>query len=328
MAVRDWDSGSEIHEEIVVSILIANYNARHLLGECLESIYRNPCSLPFEVLVVDDHSRDGSYEMVAERFPDVRLSRNERNLHYATSNNRMIDRARGRYLHLLNADTLMQAGAIDRLVEYLEAHPETGCVGSKLLNEDGSVQASVKLLPSLRSALFGARSYIYKLFPDNPLSKQELLHLSRDMSQPFEAGYVSSASWLMRREVVDKVGYLDARLSYHVDADYCARIWKAGWNVVYLPGSVVTHLNHKGGTLANRWRRRKAVIEFHRGTWIFFRRHQMRSVWHPYTWVVATGLLARFVYSLTIQQLSEVPGITLDKPPDVQRHPRDDPRVR
>lgn len=295
--------------EAVVSILIANYNARDLLAQCLESIYRHPCSVPFEILVVDDHSHDASYEMVRERFPDVRLTRNERNLHYATSNNRMIDRARGRYLYLLNSDTLMHPHALDRLVAYLEVHPETGCVGSRLLNEDGSVQASVKTLPSFRSALFGSRSYIYKLFPNNPFSKSEMLHLSEDMSEPFKAGYVSSASWLMRREVVDKVGYLDSRLSYHVDADYCARIWEHGWDVVYLPEAVVTHLDHKGGTLLDRKRRLKSVIEFHRGTWLFFQRHQMRSPWHPVTWLVALGLSGRFVCSLIVQQLSELPGL-------------------
>ncbi len=290
----------------LVSIIIANYNGRELLRNCLESICQHPCRYPFEILVVDDHSHDGSFEMVQSCFPDVRAYRNERNFHYATSNNRMFDVARGKYLYLLNSDTLMLANALDKLVEFLEANPRVGCVGSKLLNEDGSVQASVKSLPNFASAIWGARSPLFKLFPNNRYSRAELLHLSADMSKPFTAGYVSSASWLMPSAIVRQVGYLDPRLSYHVDADYCARIWKAGWDVYYLPDAVVIHLDHKGGTLYNPRRRLKAVIEFHRGTWIFFRRHAMKSWWHPLTWVVLAGVTVRFVVSLVLQQVGEL----------------------
>lgn len=295
----------EAPAEPIVSIIIANYNGRELLRNCLHSIYEHPCRYPFEVLVVDDHSHDGSFEMVKACFAQVRAYRNERNYHYATSNNRMFDVARGKYLFLLNADTLMLEGALDKLVDFLERNPHVGCVGSKLLNEDGSIQASVKTLPNFRSALFGARSPISKLFPNNPISRRELLHLSEGMSKPFKAGYVSSASWLMPKAVVKVVGYLDPRLSYHVDADYCARIWEAGWDVYYLPEAVVIHLDHKGGTLYDVRRRFKAVIEFHRGTWIYFRRHRMKSWWHPLTWVVIASLAARFVVSLVLQQAGE-----------------------
>ena len=292
--------------EPLVSIIIANYNGRELLRNCLQSIYRNPCRYAFEILVVDDYSEDDSFEMVTSCFPEVRAYRNERNFHYATSNNRMFDVARGKYLYLLNSDTLMLEHALDQLVEFLETNPQVGCVGSKLLNEDGSIQASVKTLPHFASALWGARSPLSKLLPNNRYSRAELLHLSADMSKPFAAGYVSSASWLMPQAIVRQVGYLDPRLSYHVDADYCARIWKAGWEVYYLPDAVVIHLDHKGGTLYNPRRRLKAVIEFHRGTWIYFRRHAMKSWLHPLTWVVIVGVAARFAVSLVLQQVGEV----------------------
>lgn len=290
----------------LVSIIIANYNGRELLRNCLHSIYEHAGRYPFEVLVVDDCSHDDSFEMVASCFPQVRAYRNERNCHYATSNNRMFDVAQGKYLYLLNSDTLMLSGALDKLIDFLEAHPRVGCVGSKLLNEDGSVQASVKTLPNFRSALFGARSPIFKLFPDNPISRREMLHLSEDMSRPFKAGYVSSASWLMPSAIVKQVGYLDPRLSYHVDADYCARIWKAGWDVYYLPTAVVIHLDHQGGTLYDFRRRFKSVLEFHRGTWIFYQRHRMKSWWHPLTWLVIAGLAGRFVVSLVLRMADEI----------------------
>ena len=297
-----------------VSIIIANYNARDLLEDCLNSIYQGESRYRFEVLVVDDHSTDDSFDMVKARFPQVRAYRNEANLHYATSNNRMFDLGRGRYLFLLNNDTIVKAGAVDALVDFMEAHPEVGCAGSKLLNEDGSVQESVKTLPNVRSALFGARSYIYRLFPNNVLSKRELLHSREDAAEPFTAGYVSSAAMVIRRELIGAVGYLDPRLSYHVDADYCARIWQAGWEVVYVPQSVVIHLNHRGGTLVNRRRRLKSVFEFHRGTWIFFERHMMKSYWHPETWLIAAGIAGRYVAALLLQQADEVRRWLCSKP--------------
>jgi len=289
-----------------VSIIIANYNARELLEDCLGSIYQGKSRYRFEVLVVDDHSTDDSFDMVKARFPQVRAYRNEANLHYAKSNNRMFDIALGRYLFLLNNDTIVKPGAVDALVDFMEAHPEVGCAGSKLLNEDGSVQESVKTLPNVRSALFGARSYLYRFLPNNVFSKRELLHWREDAVTPFTAGYVSSAAMLIRRELLGAVGYLDPRLSYHVDADYCARIWQVGLEVVYVPQSVVIHLNHRGGTLVNRRRRLKSVFEFHRGTWIFFERHMMKSYWHPYTWLIGAGIAARCVAALLIQQAEEV----------------------
>jgi GT2 family glycosyltransferase len=258
------------------------------------------------VVVVDDASTDDSAEMVARDFPQVRLLRNPSNVHYATSNNRAFDVARGHTFLLLNNDTIVLPGAIDTLLAFLDQHPDVGAVGCKLLNEDGSIQASVKTLPSAMSALFGARSIITKLFPGNRFSRDHLLHLSRDMTGPFPAGYVSSAALLVRREVVRRVGYLDRRLSYHVDADYCRRIADAGWSIYYLPDATIIHLDHRGGTMVSRRRRFKSVVEFHRGSYIYYRKHEMRFVLEPLHLFVVAGLSARFAMSLLLQVAKEL----------------------
>ena len=174
--------------------------------------------------MVDDASTDNSAEMVRECFPQVHLLRNSVNVHYGKSNYRALDLVQGRYVYPLNNDTLMLPGALDEMKLFLNQHPRVGAVGNKLLNEDGSIQASVKTLPCIMSGLFGARSIITKLFPNNRFSREHFLHSSRDMSRPLTAGYVSGASIMIRREVVDRVGSLDERPSYHVDADCCKRI--------------------------------------------------------------------------------------------------------
>lgn len=289
-----------------VSIIIASYNARDVLAACLESIYDHRPRVPFEVIVVDDASVDDTSHMVHERFPQVHALRNDQNVHYGKSVNRALGVARGRFVYLLNNDIIMLPGAVDDMVDFLERHPEVGAVGSKLLNEDGTVQWSVKSLPNPASALFGARSLITRLFPRNPVSRRHLLHLSHDMTRPFAAGYVSSASIMLPRKVIDRVGGLDERLSYHVDADYCRRITDAGWTVYYLPTVAVIHLNHRGGTLVNRRRRFKSIVEFHRGSYIYHQKHMMKSPWSLMHLAVLVGLGGRFLVSLALQAVAEL----------------------
>lgn len=306
MSERKSADSRRSHAGIVISVIIATYNARRLLADCLASIEKNPPSEPYEVIVVDDASADGTSEMVRDRFPTVRLLRNEVNRHYAFSNNRAFDCASGEYLLLLNNDTIVLPRALDRMAAFLRANPDAGAVGCKLLNEDGSVQWSVKSLPNPGSALFGARSIVTRLFPNNPYSRRHLLHLDRDMTAPFAAGYVSSAAVMIPRHIVDKVGKLDRRLSYHVDADYCKRIADAGYRSYYLPTATIIHLDHKGGTMVSLRRRFRSLVEFHIGSYIYYRKHVQKSAWTPMHAVVVLGLLARFVLSVTTQAGAEL----------------------
>jgi hypothetical protein len=244
--------------------------------------------------------------MLEKNFPQVHLLHNEQNIHYSKSNNRALKLARGRYVYLLNNDTVILPNALEIMINFFDQHPEVGAIGSRLLNDDGTIQASVKALPSIRSGLFGAQSIITKLFPRNHFSRQELLHLSRDMSKPFQAGYVSGASTMICQKVIQQIGYLDERMFYHVDADYCKRIWDAGWEVYYLPDASVVHFNHKGGTLINRKRRFKSILEFHYGYYIYFRKHLAKSIWNPTYFMVMVGLVLRLIVYLTVQIVKEI----------------------
>lgn len=207
------------YPDIALTIIITCYNTRDLIGDCLRSIYQNPPSEAHEIILVDDASTDGTSEMVRTTFPEVRLLRNDVNLHYAHSNNKALDEACGRYVLLLNSDTIVLPQALDAMIAFLEGRPEAGAVGCKLLNEDGTIQWSVKSLLSPGAAIFGARSLLTTLFPNNRFSRRHLLHIDRDMTQPFVAGFVSGAASMMPLKVIRQIGYLDANLFYHVDAD-------------------------------------------------------------------------------------------------------------
>ena len=293
-------------ERVVLTVIIPSYNARDLLADCLDSIYRSPPSEPYEVIVIDDASSDGTSDLVRGQFPEVRLLRNEINRHYAYSNNRAMLQARGEFIHLLNNDTIVLPGALDAMIAFLRATPEAGVVGCKLLNGDGTIQWSVKSLPNPGSALFGARSIITRLYPNNRFSREHLQHMSRDLSRPFVAGYVSSAAMMLPRPVIDRVGGLDERLSYHVDADYCKRVADAGYKTYYLPTAAIIHLDHKGGTMVSLRRRFRSLVEFHRGSYIFYRKQMQTSALSPMHGVVVAGLTARFVLSVTVRLLAEL----------------------
>jgi GT2 family glycosyltransferase len=294
---------------VVLSIVISCYNDRDLVEGCLRSIYQNPPSAAYEIILVDDASADGTSEMVRATFPEVRLMRNEVNRHYAYSNNRAMDEARGRYILLLNSDTILLPDALDGMIQFLREHPEAGMVGCKVLNEDGSVQWTVKALPNPAAAIFGARSFVTKLFPNNRFSRQNLLHIGRDMTQPFVVGYVSGCASMMPLTVMQEVGHLDVRFFYHVDADYCKRIVDAGYKCYYLPTSRIIHLNHKGGTMLNLRARYRSLMRFEIQSFRYYRKHIQRSSWSWMNIVVALGLCFHFLVLASAQACVEVIGI-------------------
>jgi N-acetylglucosaminyl-diphospho-decaprenol L-rhamnosyltransferase len=291
--------------DITLSIIIVTFEARNVVIDCLESIGRNPPCEPFEIIVVDNGSTDGTSDVLPSRFPQVRLVRVPINGPYAVANNRALALARGRYLCLLNNDTVVLPQAFDRMIEFLREHPEAGAVGSQLLNEDGTTQVSVKPLPTAAAALFGARSIITQLLPRNRYSRKQLLHLDCDMMSPLEAGYISGAASMHPREVVEKVGELDHRLFYFVDADYCKRVADAGYKCYYLPTASIVHLNHKGGSRANVSERIRRVADFHVGAYIYYRKHVQQSPWSLMHVLAASALFGRFIVTLTAQACTE-----------------------
>ena len=298
----------ECASPIELSVIISTYNARDVLADCLNSIYQNPPAAQYEIIVVDDASEDGTSEMVRRSFPEVRLLRNAINQHYTKSNNLALGQARGKYIHLLNNDTIVLPGAFDQMLAFLRAHPEAGAVGSRLLNEDGTIQWSVRALPDLGSALFGGRSIITRLCPNNRFSRRRLLHPSREGSEPFVAGYLSGASKMMPRRVIEEVGELDTRLFYHVDADYCKRIADCGYRCYYLPEAKVVHLNHKGGTRVNPRSRFRSLLSFHFDCYAYYRKHLRKSTFNPINILIVVGIVLRFLTLAVAQAFTELSG--------------------
>ena len=223
-----------------LSVIVVNWNTRRLLEACLQSVEAARQDLAVDVLVVDNGSTDGSLELVRERFPRDELIANTGNRGYAAANNQAVERARGRYLLLLNSDAEVETAALRTLVAYADDHPEAGVIGPKLLNPDGTLQPSGGRFPTPAST-------VASLLGLNRLTGRPRYGTGRDYSVPAEVDEVSGAAMLIRREVIDQVGGLDEGFAWgYEDVDYCLRARRAGWRVHYVPDARVMH--HWGGT--------------------------------------------------------------------------------
>jgi len=222
----------------ILSIVIVNLNARDLTLKCLDSIKKGAKDLSFEVLLTDNGSSDGSVKafkkIEKEDFWKGRftLILNRRNEGYAKANNQGIKRAKGKYILLLNNDTVIHAGALQKLLEFAESTPDAGVVGPRLLNVDGTLQKSCFNFPTITNAIkeywFGQKGLFEKFAPKG--------------DKPVTVDSVVGAVFLITPEARKRVGILDERyFAYFEDIAYCRQVWKKGLKVYYLPSAVVTH---------------------------------------------------------------------------------------
>lgn len=227
-------------DSLALSIIIVSWNVQHDLRACLDSLRANG-ETPHEVIVVDNASHDGTIAMLQQDFPDVRLIANSDNRGFAAANNQGLAVATGQFLLLLNPDTLVPEGGLGTLVSFASAHPEAGVVGPRLLNADGSLQHSCRRFPTVWAALF-RHTFLGRFFP-NAHWQREYLMSDWVHDAPREVDWVSGACLLIRREAFTQVGGLDEAFYWgSEDVDYCYRMHRAGWKVLYAPQPAVTHL--------------------------------------------------------------------------------------
>lgn len=223
---------------IDVAVIIVNWNTRELLRQCLASVYQHTAGISFDVWVIDNASSDGSAEMVAQEFPQARLIRNAENVGFAKANNQALRQASARYYLLLNSDTVLQDNAVAQMVAFFDAQPTVGIAGTRLLNSDGSWQASFDDFP--RTPLDMLRD---KFSPSRRMRWENRL-LRRDVSTNFAVDYLIGAVFMIRRDTMQQIGLLDeAFFMYAEDIDWCYRAAQAGWAIYYLGELAVYHYN-------------------------------------------------------------------------------------
>jgi GT2 family glycosyltransferase len=256
-----------------LSVIVVSWNTKSLTTACLRSLPDGAAALSWDVWVVDNASHDGSVAAIRDEFPAAHVIANTANVGFAAANNQGIRACAGRYLLLLNSDTVVAPGALAGLVAFADAHPRAGVIGPRLVNPDGSFQSGPTPFPSLWTELLSVtgigRRLLYRGYPSRSAAAS---------TRAQATDYVVGACMLARREAVDAVGGLDeGYFMYSEEPDWCWRMRTAGWETWYTPDQVVTHF----GGQSTRQVREAMLVALYRSKVRFFRQH--RGPWSAAT---------------------------------------------
>lgn len=257
-----------------VSIIIPSYNTCRFLINCLDSIYKTS-KIPLEIIVVDNGSTDETVKEIKKQN-EMKILRNKRNLGFAKAVNQGLKQASGEYLLLLNSDTVVSPGAIEKMVDYLEGHPEVGVVGCQLKDSDGSLQPSGGYLPNLFNLFFWMTflddlPIIRKFFPAYHLEEKSFYEKEREL------GWVTGAFFLTKKDVLKRVGFLDEKMFMYVEeVDWCLRVKKAGFKIFFTPDASIIHLKGASGERekASLPAGKAGILEEYKGIKYYFQKHK------------------------------------------------------
>jgi len=271
---------------IDLSIVIVNWNTKELTRQCLDSLYSTLPDLAIEIFVVDNASNDGSPQMVRDDFPQAHLVENSLNLGFATANNQAIHLSTGRYILLLNSDTVIKPGAIDRLVSFMEANPQAGAAGARLLNPDGSQQYSCSPAPTLGREI-KRMFYLPGVRPDGNYEMKDW-----DLNLPVRVDVLLGACLLLRRQVLEIVGLMDEDyFMYSEEVDLCARIQESGWQLYWVPQAEVIHY----GGQSTRQASEEMFSRLYESKVRYFRKHHGKAALAVYKLVLIGASIFRLL---------------------------------
>ncbi len=296
-------------------IVIVNYNTRELLGDCLDSIFESHCDFTYQVCVVDNNSSDGSAGLARESFPQVRLIESRVNGGYAYANNLGL-RAMGfdnsqssilnpqlpRHVLLLNPDTILPPSALQQMLAFMDAHPEAGAAGPRLVLPDGQLdRACRRSFPTPEIACYRLTGLSF-LFPrSRRFGRYNLSYL--DPAETTEVDSVVGAFMMVRGEAVEQVGLLDESFfMYGEDLDWAYRIKQADWKIYYNADVTVLHYK-EAASKGKRAIRLKTRYEFYRAMHLFYHKHYEATTPFWLRGLVLAGLVLRGGVALTSEGL-------------------------
>ena len=225
---------------IEVSIVIVSYNDKIFLLKCLSSIYSYIKELAFEVIVVENNSTDGTDKILREKFPQVTLIKCSKNIGFAKGNNLAVSKCCGKYILLLNSDTVVLESGIMDLVNFAHLHPDAGVIGGKTLNLDGSVQYTCRRFPGFWVYFLAHTIELVKHFNNPILDKFNMVNFNHKYSQ--EVDWVTGCYMLIPREVIVCNGLFDENIfMYWEDLELCFRLHNNGYKIYYASTSPIIH---------------------------------------------------------------------------------------
>ncbi|MBN1543297.1 glycosyltransferase [candidate division KSB1 bacterium] len=292
-----------------LSIVVVSYNVRVFLDQALVSIQKALAGIESELFVVDNASTDGSPEWVSKKFPEIKLIRNRTNVGFARANNQAIKKSRGRFICLINPDTLVQEDTFSVLLDFLQADPQVGAVGCKILNPDGSLQLACRRSYPTPWVAFSKISGLAALFPRSRLfGRYNLTYLDPDRIERVDA--ISGSFMLVRSQTIKEVGLLDESFfMYGEDLDWCYRIQQGGWLIYYVPTTQIIHFKGESSKKSPFAQRRL----FYEAMRLFVVKHFSRGQALVPSWLlrVAIALRAGLAYLSQAMRIVALPLIDL-----------------
>jgi hypothetical protein len=281
--------------DIDISICVVTYKARDYLRESLISLSENSRRIRYEVIVVDNGSQDGTKELLEREFPTTQFIENQVNEGFTRPMNQAMRISSGRYLLQLNPDTVVLENALEKMIKFMDEHPDIGICGPKVLNMDLTLQKSCRRGESRPWAVISYFLGLARLFPDRKFfGEYQMSYKSEDEIHPV-AG-VAGSCMLIRRDVVARVGYLDERFfAYQEDADFCFRTREAGWKIYYYPEAQIIHYGGKGGSRVHPYR---SIYEWHKSYWLYYRKNLAKDYFFLFNWLYYGLMFMKLLISL------------------------------
>jgi len=279
--------------DVQVSVVVVSFNTRELLRECIRAIKSQNTEVRCEIIIVDNASCDGSADMVAADYPEVRLVRADTNLGFAAANNLAFALSRSPYVVLVNSDAFLHPGALSRAVAHMDANPQAGLGGGRLFGADNSARPSARFFPSLLNEFLMISGLAAKYPKSRLMGRSE--RTWDDPLRPAPVDWVPGTCAIIRRQALEKIGYFDERFFFYFEeVDLCRRIKRAGYEVWYWPDILVTHLGGASaktidslhfsppGSQLTLWRMRSQLLYYRKyhgalGVWMVM---ALESGWH------------------------------------------------
>jgi hypothetical protein len=262
-------------EKAEFDVIIVNYNSTAFLMDCLRTIFISKRNISVNVFVHDNASRDDP-DQILNLYPAIHYTKSAKNIGFARAVNKLLRQGQAPYVILLNPDATVSESFFNQTLHFLTVNQKIGVMGPKILDEQNKIQGSARAFPTPLTALFGRNSPLTKIFPNNAITKANILNMkSNGRGLPLKVDWVSGACMVVRRKVIAEVGMLDHRFfMYWEDADWCRRIKEAGWEIIYYPKAVVRHFTAKSSDTNPFF----AMYHFHRSCYHLFQKYSKQSV--------------------------------------------------
>ena len=280
-----------------LSVIIVSYNVKNCLRLCLETVLIALRDISSEVIVIDNNSEDGSTAMVSKFYPEVSLIANNSNRGFSAACNQGLYASSGRFVLILNPDTMVPPFAFTSFISFMEEHGAAGAAGPRLTDKGGRFLPESKRGMPMPAAAFFRFTQIFRFFPkSDTINRYYMGHIGEYDTAVVEA--VTGAFLFMRREAVEKAGFFDERyFLFGEDIDICLQIRAAGYEVWYYPEVTVTHFKGRSGSMTTY----RGIANFYRSMHIFIEKNLKRKYIFPLRALLHAGVFITFLLSAVLR---------------------------